>query len=98
MVESNTRPFLQNKVLSEPAALMTKGLVARKVKTQRARGSGRADNPTFPASEVTETLLCKTLMVTTALRWPSATKIPWEATVVCFQKQPQAQSSKPEVP
>lgn len=94
MVENNTRPSLQSKVLSETAALMFKGLVTRKAKTQGARSSERADNPTPPTSEVTEMLPHKTLVVTTALRWPSATNISWEATVVCFQKQPQAQSSK----
>lgn len=91
MMENNIRPFLQSKVLSEPAALVSKGLVTRKVKTQKARGSGRADNPTPHTSEVTEMLVHKTLVVTTELRWPSATKISWEATVVCSQKQPQAQ-------
>lgn len=80
MVENNIRSFLQSKVHSEPAALMSKGLVTRKVKTQRARGSGRADNATPSTSEVTEILPHKTLVVTTALRWPSATKISWEAT------------------
>lgn len=43
-------------------------------------------------------LLHKALLATVALRRPTATKTSQEASVVYFQKQPQAQSSKTEVP
>lgn len=77
---------------------MSKGLVARKGKAQRARGSGRVANPIPLHSGAMETLLHKALLVTVALRRPTATKTSREATVVCFQRQPEAQSSKTEVP
>jgi len=46
MAGSNTSCFLWSKVLSKTSALVPKGLVARKGKAQRARGSGRAAGPT----------------------------------------------------
>lgn len=95
---NTTSPFLQNKVLSKPAALMSEGLVLRKSEAQRAGGVGNEANAIPLHLGATETPLHKALLVTVALKRPTAVKTSWVAVVVCFQKQPQAQSSNTVVP